>query len=95
MSKKFKVVLSILAVVSVITCLGIAVAADPTAGESAISTMVGTDGVITGALTDFNASNLGTILVAALGITVALVLAWFAYRFITKRVSKAMRKGSL
>lgn len=50
---------------------------------------------ITGALSDFSTTNLGTVLVAALGITVTLVLAWFAYRFITRRVSKAMRKGSL
>lgn len=52
-------------------------------------------GSVTGALSDFSTTNLGTILVAALGITVTLVIAWFAYRFITKRVSKAMRKGSL
>ena len=50
---------------------------------------------VTGALSDFSTTNLGTILVAALGITVTLVIAWFAYRFITRRVSKAMRKGSL
>lgn len=50
---------------------------------------------VTGALTDFSTTTLGTILVAALGITVGLVIAWFAYRFITRRVSKAMRKGSL
>lgn len=50
---------------------------------------------ITGALSEFTSSNLATILVAALGITVLLVLAWFAYRFITRKVSGAMKKGKL
>lgn len=50
---------------------------------------------ITGALTDFSTTNLSAILVAALGITVTLVIAWFAYRFITRRAAKAMRKGSI
>jgi predicted permease len=59
---------------------------------SGLSTFISS---ITTALADFSTTNLGTILVAALGITVGLVIAWFAYRFITKRVSKAMRKGSL
>lgn len=50
---------------------------------------------ITGALADFSTTNLATIIVAALGITVGLVIAWFAYRFITRKVSGAMRKGKL
>ena len=50
---------------------------------------------ITGALTDFSTSNLGTILVAALGITVTLAIAWFAYRFIVRKVSGAMKKGKI
>lgn len=50
---------------------------------------------VTGALADFSSTNLGLILVAALGITVTLALAWFAYRFIVRRVSKAMKKGSV
>lgn len=61
-------------------------------GENALSTFISS---ITGALSDFSTTNLGTVLVAALGITVTLALAWFAYRFITRRVSKAMRKGSI
>ena len=48
---------------------------------------------ITGALSDFTIVNLGTILVAALGITAALAIAWFAYRFIVRKVSGAMKKG--
>ena len=50
---------------------------------------------ITGALTDFSTTNLGTILVAALGITVVLAIAWFAYRFIVRKVSGAMKKGKI
>lgn len=50
---------------------------------------------ITGALSDFTTANLGTILVAALGVTAALAIAWFAYRFIVRKVSGAMKKGKL
>lgn len=50
---------------------------------------------ITGALTDFSTANLGTVLVSALGITVTLAIAWFAYRFIVRKVSGAMKKGKI
>ena len=50
---------------------------------------------ITGALADFSVSTLSTVLIAALGITVGLAIAWFAYRFIVRKVQKALRKGSL
>lgn len=50
---------------------------------------------ITGALGDFTTDTLSTILVAALGITAGLAIAWFAYRFIRGKVSSAMRKGKL
>lgn len=50
---------------------------------------------VTGALTDFSTANLGTILIAALGITVTLAIAWFAYRFIVRKVSGAMKKGKI
>ena len=59
---------------------------------SALSTFITS---ITGALSDFTTANLGTILVAALGITASLALAWFAYRFITRKVQKGIKKGSL
>lgn len=48
---------------------------------------------ITGALADFTTGNLSTVLVAALGITATLAIAWFAYRFIVRKVSKAMKSG--
>lgn len=60
--------------------------------ETGLSSFIST---ITGALTDFSTTNLGTILVAALGITVVLAIAWFAYRFIVRKVSGAMKKGKI
>lgn len=50
---------------------------------------------ITGALGEFSVDTLSTVLIAALGITVGLAIAWFAYRFIVRKVQKALRKGSL
>lgn len=50
---------------------------------------------ITGALSDFTTGNLGTILVAALGLTATLAIAWFAYRFIKAKVAGAMKKGKI
>ena len=69
-------------------------------GVIAAETTVSTDlssfiTTVTGALADFTTSNLGTILIAALGITAGLAIAWFAYRFIVRKVSGAMKKGKL
>lgn len=50
---------------------------------------------ITTALGDFTTDNLATILVAALGLTATLAIAWFAYRFIKRKVAGAMKKGSI
>ena len=50
---------------------------------------------ITGALADFTTTNLATILVAALGLTAGLAIAWFAYRFIKRKVAGAMKKGTI
>lgn len=60
--------------------------------ENGLSSFIST---VTGALTDFTTTNLGTILVAALGITAALAVGWFAYRFIVRKVSGAMKSGKL
>lgn len=60
--------------------------------NAGLSTFITT---ITGALTDFSTSNLGAILVAALGITAGLAIAWFAYRFIVRKVSGALKKGKI
>lgn len=50
---------------------------------------------ITGALADFTTTTLGSVLVAALGITAGLAIAWFAYRFIVRKVSGALKKGKM
>lgn len=50
---------------------------------------------ITGALSDFTTANLSTILVAGIGIAAGLAIAWFAYRFIVRKVSGAMKKGKI
>lgn len=50
---------------------------------------------IKGALSDFTTTNLAKILVAALGITAVLAIAWFGYRFIVRKTSGAMKKGKL
>ena len=60
--------------------------------NAGLSTFITT---ITGALTDFSTTNLGAVLVAALGITVGLAIAWFAYRFIVRKVSGALKKGKI
>ena len=65
------------------------VLADANAGLSTFITS------ITGALSDFSTTNLASILVAALGITVGLAIAWFAYRFIVRKVSGALKKGKI
>lgn len=49
---------------------------------------------ITGALTDFTASNLMLVIAAGLGIAVPLVLAWFAFRWIYKKAKGALKRGS-
>lgn len=50
---------------------------------------------ITGALSDFTTTTLGSVLVTALGITAGLAIAWFAYRFIVRKVSGALKKGKI
>lgn len=61
-------------------------------GENGLSTFISS---ITGALGEFTTSNLGTILIAALGITAGLAIGWFAYKFIVRKVSGAMKKGKI
>lgn len=50
---------------------------------------------IKAALTDFTTANLSTVLVAGVSVAAGLVVAWFAYRFIIRKVSGAMKKGRL
>lgn len=50
---------------------------------------------ITGALSDFNVTTLGEILVAGLGLTAGLAICWFAYRFLVRKITAALKKGKL
>lgn len=50
---------------------------------------------ITGAMSDFTVANLGVVLVAALGLTAGLFLAWFAYRYIKRKVAAGITKGRI
>lgn len=69
-------------------------ATDPTPGG--VSADLGTFiDAIKGALADFTTTNLSTILIAALSVTVGLAIAWFAFRFIKRKISGAMKSGRL
>ena len=50
---------------------------------------------IKGALSDFTSANLAKILVAGLGVSAALFLAWFGYRWVVRKVSGGIKKGRL
>lgn len=50
---------------------------------------------IKGALADFTTANLAKILVAGLGVSAALFLAWFGYRWVIRKVSGGIKKGKL
>lgn len=48
---------------------------------------------IKGALADFTTSNLAKVLVAGLGISAGLFLAWFGYRWVVRKVSGGIKKA--
>lgn len=50
---------------------------------------------IKSALADLTTSNLAKILVAGLGISAGLFLAWFGYRWVVRKVSGGIKKGRL
>lgn len=50
---------------------------------------------IKGGLADLTTANLGKILIAALGVTAGLFLAWFGYRWVVRKVSGGIKKGRL
>ena len=59
------------------------------------SEMDGFISTITSGLADFTTSNLGKVLIAGLGISAGLALAWFGYRWIVKKLRGAMNNGKL
>lgn len=50
---------------------------------------------IKGALADLTTTNLAKVLVAGLGISAGLFLAWFGYRWVVRKVSGGIKKGRL
>ncbi len=61
-------------------------------GENGLSTFLTS---ITGSLSDFTMDTLGTVLVAGVAIAAPLVIAWFGYRFVSRKATGALRKGKL
>lgn len=77
-----------------ISTLAVGVSAEGTTGgvSADLDSFITT---IKGALSDFTTANLGKILVAALGLTVGLGIAWFAYRFLKNKIMAALKKGKV
>lgn len=66
------------------------------AAETGVSTDLDTFiTTIKGALADLTTSNLAKVLVAGLGISAGLFLAWFGYRWVVRKVSGGIKKGRL
>lgn len=59
------------------------------------SNLSGFISTITTSLADFTTTNLGTVLVAAVGLCAGLCICWFAYRFIKGKVVTALKKGKM
>lgn len=57
-------------------------------GGTALTTLITS---ITNALGDFSLANVGSIIVAGLGIAVPLILGWFAFRFIYRKAKGALK----
>lgn len=94
--KAHKRVSAALMAVMMISSLAVSASADGgTAAGGVSSDLSGFITSIKGALTDFTTTNLATILVAALSVSVGLAIAWFAFRFIKGKVVGAMKKGKV
>lgn len=50
---------------------------------------------ITGSLSDFSTANLTKVLVAGVGIAAGLVLLWFGFNYVKRKLMGALRKGKL
>lgn len=73
-------------------CAKTGILADGAAVATDLDTFITT---IKGALADLTSSNLAKILVAGLGISAGLFLAWFGYRWVIRKVSGGIKKGRL
>lgn len=50
---------------------------------------------VIGSLSDFSTGNLTKILVAGVGIAAGLVLLWFGFNYVKRKLMGALRKGKL
>lgn len=50
---------------------------------------------VTGMFGDFSVTNLLLFIAAGVGISAALVLAWFGVRFLTRKLMAALKKGKM
>ena len=50
---------------------------------------------VTGSLSDFSTANLTKIIVAGVGIAAGLVLLWFGFNYVRRKLMGALRKGKL
>lgn len=92
-SKKFsphKILSMVMAVVMVMSMTVFASAAETTPVD-VDSLLSG----VTGSLSDFSTGNLTKILVAGVGIAGGLVLLWFGFGYIKRKLMGALRKGKL
>lgn len=65
---------------------------------TATTTPVDVDSIIstvTGMFGDFSVTNLLLFIAAGVGVSAALVLAWFGVRFLTRKLMAALKKGKL
>lgn len=46
-------------------------------------------------LGDFSTANLAKIILAGLGVAAGLVLAWFAFRWVSRKLMGALKKGRM
>lgn len=50
---------------------------------------------VTGSLSDFSTGNLTKIIVAGVAIAAGLVLLWFGFNYVRRKLMGALRKGKL
>ena len=50
---------------------------------------------VTGMFSDFSVTNLLLFIAAGVGISAALVLAWFGVRYLTRKLMTALKKGRM
>lgn len=85
-----KIFAGILAVCVVLSMSVVAFAAETTPVN--VDTLISG---VTGALGDFSTANLTKILVAGVGIAAGLVLLWFGFNYVKRKLMGALRKGKL